>query len=302
VISSTARPRYGCIIARMMEETKASPKIPRKLQGAVRRRSSNLTPALLLLPSDRRRDALLLGEFCRLVDNLADDPDLSAERKKAALESWLRALAPEYAAELPADFREMIWRRRLDRQLLSEIVHGMLMDTEQGRYATFGELEHYCRRVASAVGLNSALIFGASGSSVERYAEELGIALQLTNILRDVSEDASLGRIYIPLEDLDRFGVSERDVLESTSSPAMIHLLNHQAERADSWFAKAELAWSEMSTNQKRLMRPTRLMSAIYRELLLRMHRDRYDVLAKRYRVPVFRKFLILLRVMTAKN
>jgi phytoene synthase len=285
-----------------MEETKASPKIPRKLQGAVRRRSSNLTPALLLLPSDRRRDALLLGEFCRLVDNLADDPDLSAERKKAALESWLRALAPEYAAELPADFREMICRRRLDRQLLSEIVHGMLMDTEQGRYATFGELEHYCRRVASAVGLNSALIFGASGSSVERYAEELGIALQLTNILRDVAEDAAMDRIYLPMEDLERFGVTEQDILRGNRTPEMTHLLNHQAERADSWFAKAELAWSELPANQRRLMRPARLMSAIYRELLLAMHRDRYDVFAKRYRVSSTRKLVLLIQVLTMQN
>jgi len=175
-------------------------------------------------------------------------------------------------------------------------------ETEQNRYATFKDLEIYCRRVASAVGLTSAQIFGAQGEAVESYAEQLGIALQLTNIMRDVSEDASIGRIYIPREDLERFGVSEREILENTSSPSMTHLLNHQAERADSYFAKAELAWAKMTPNQRRLMRPARLMSGIYRDLLLQMHRDRYDVFAKRYRVPVFRKFLILLRVMTARS
>lgn len=179
----------------------------------------------------------------------------------------------------------MIQRRHLDRHLLQEVVLGMLMDCRLVRFSTFADLEVYCRRVASAVGLVSAKIFGATGPVVERYAKHLGIALQLTNILRDVAEDGATDRIYMPMEDLERFGVTEEDILRGHSSPAMTHLLNHQAERADSWFAKAEIAWSELTANQKRLMRPARLMGAIYRELLLQMHQDRYDVFAKRYAV-----------------
>lgn len=266
------------------------------------RNPSNLALGLLLLPGKRRKDAFLFHDFCRHVDNVADDPALSTMEKQRILNAWLQALMPLHESELPKEFREMIDRRKLDRQLLSEIVRGMLMDTECNRYASFEQLIPYCRRVASTVGLISAKIFGATGTSVERYAEELGIALQLTNILRDVAEDAAMGRIYIPMQDLDRFGVSEHEILENRPSPAMTHLLNHQAERADSYFAKAELAWSEMTTNQKRLMRPARLMSAIYRDLLLQMHRDRYDIFVKRYRVPAFRKFLLLLRVMTSGN
>jgi phytoene synthase len=220
--------------------------------------------------------------------------------KKTALNAWLTAI--ESNTGLPGDFHTMIQRRSLDRAHLAEIVRGMLMDTERNRYGTFAELEVYCRRVASAVGLVSARLFGASGAAVESYATDLGIALQLTNILRDVAEDAAIDRIYLPQEDFKRFSVSETEILESTSSPSMTHLLNHQAERADSYFAKAELAWSEMSVNQKRLMLPARLMSHIYRDLLIQMHRDRYDVFAKRYRVPLFRKLLILLRVMTARS
>jgi phytoene synthase len=260
---------------------------------------------LFLLPGERRRDALLFSDFCRTVDDLADLPGNPPERKKELLDGWLEALKPENEEALPADFRNMVARRDLDRELLREIVRGMLMDVgdaEQTRYATFKDLEIYCRRVASAVGLLSARIFGTHGAAVERYAEQLGVALQLTNILRDVAEDASIGRIYIPREDLERFGVTEREILESKSSPSMTHLLNHQAERADSYFAKAELAWSEMSVNQHRLMRPARFMSALYRDLLLQMHRDRYDVLAKRYRVPTFRKLLLLIRVMTSRS
>jgi len=283
-----------------MEASTDSPSIPQSLRSLKTSRSSNLIPALLLLPADRRSDALLFGEWCRHVDDIADNRTLGMSEKKTSLNAWLTAV--ESDTGLPGDFHAMIRRRTLDRPLIATIVRGMLMDTERNRYGTFAELEVYCRRVASAVGLVSARLFGASGAAVESYATDLGIALQLTNILRDVAEDAIVDRIYLPQEDLERFGVSEMEILGSTSSPSMTHLLNHQAERADSYFAKAELAWSEMSMNQKRLMRPARLMSAIYRNILLQMHRDRYDVFAKRYRVPAFKKFLILLRVMTARS
>jgi len=277
--------------------------IPRRLGGSVRRHGSNLIPALLMLPGDRRKDALLFSEWCRLVDDIADDSALSPNEKLRALESWLMSI--KTGTGLPEDFQEMILRRAIDHEMLLEIVRGMMMDAGEPRkirYPSFPDLEIYCHRVASTVGLVSASIFGAKGDAVEQYAERLGIALQLTNILRDVAEDAAMGRIYIPESDLERFQVSEADLMESRHTPQMTHLLNHQAERADSFFAKAELAWSEMTTDQRQLMRPARLMSAVYRDLLLQMHRDRYDVLAKRYRVSNFRKLLILFRVMTSEN
>ncbi len=289
-----------------MESSNNALSIPRRLRGSVRRRSSNLIPALLLLPGDRRSDALLFGEWCRLVDDIADNRSLEVSEKRSSLEAW--QLAIQSGSGLPEDFQDMIRRRSLDQNRLSEIVLGMLMDvgnTEQNRYASFEELRTYCLRVASAVGLLSTQIFGAQGPAVESYATDLGIAMQLTNILRDVAEDAVVCRIYLPQEDLRRFGVMEEEILNADGgipSPAMTHLFNHQAERADSYFAKAESAWSEMTVNQRRLMRPARLMSAIYRDILLQMHRDRYDVFAKRYRVPMAKKFLLLLRVMTARS
>ena len=283
----------------LMESIDKNDALPATLAGRVVRSRSNLTLGLLLLPRDRRRDAYLFHDFCRLVDDIADSNVLTRDQKRELLNAWLQALLPENASSLPSDFQEMIYRRNLDQQILSEIVQGMLMDTEKDRYNTFDELRVYCRRVASAVGRILATIFGAQGPVVERYAEELGIALQLTNILRDVVEDASMGRIYLPIEDLQRFGVSNQEILKTIPSPAMTHLLNHQAERADSYFAKAELAWSELSVNQKRLMRPARLMNAIYRDLLLQMHRDRYDVFCRRYRVSGIRKLLLGLRVLS---
>lgn len=276
--------------------------IPRNLRGTMRRSQSNLIPALLVLPPDRRADALLFGGWCRLVDDIADDPARDHASKRTILESWLRALSAEHETDLPEDFLALIRRRHLDRELLRETVRGMLRDCGSVRFATFDELEPYCLCVASAVGLTSARIFGAEGGMVERYARQLGIALQLTNILRDVAEDATMDRIYIPFEDLRRFGVTEEEIIGGDTSPAMIHLLNHQAERADSWFAMAETSWSDLSAHQRRLLRPARLMSAMYRELLLAMHRDRYDVFAKRYRVSALKKAGCLLRVMTSGN
>lgn len=285
----------------------ASPdKLPLKLAGYAGRRHSNLALALILLPRERRRDAFLFYDFCRIVDDIADSGTASPEARQAQLDAWVEAFTPNGEKNLPADFLEMIQRRQLDRKLLTEIIFGMKMDIvqvdERITYPTFDDLHHYCWRVASAVGLISSTLFGATGKSVQLYAKELGIALQLTNILRDVAEDAVMNRIYLPQEDLERFGVTEQEILSGAPSPAMTHLLNYQAERADSYFAKAELAWSEMSVNQHRLMRPARLMSAIYRDLLLQMHRDRYDVFQKKYRVSRVKKLLLALRVFAGKN
>jgi 15-cis-phytoene synthase len=269
---------------------------------AARRGRSNLVFGLLLLTGERRRDAFLFHDFCRHLDDIADDPREPEDCKRRVLGAWLRALTPGNENLLPGDLREMIIRRGLDADLLRDIVRGLLMDTELNRYGTFDELREYARRVASAVGLASARIFGAAGKSVERYAADLGIALQLTNILRDVAEDAAAGRIYLPLEDLGRFGVTEEEILQSLPTPAMTHLLNHQAERAASWYAKAERSWSELSVNQRRLMRPARYMGAVYHDLLLSMQRDRYDVFAKRYAVSPPSKLALLLRVLMSGN
>ncbi len=272
--------------------------LPLQLAGRSGRLFSNLAPALMLLPMERRRNAYLFFDFCRTVDDIADNGKMTPKARASALDSWIEALGTDEEHKLPHDFLAMLERCQLNRNLLKEIILGMKMDTEITRYATFEDLRHYCWRVASAVGLVSASLFGAKREIVEHYAERLGIALQLTNILRDVAEDAAMNRIYLPREDLDRFGVSEQHLLSCTSSPKTTHLFNHQAERADAYFASAELAWREMSANQRHLMRPARLMSAIYRGLLLQMHRDRYDVLHRKYRVSIWfktRSFLTIL-------
>jgi len=276
-------------------------RLPEKIASHSKPWGSTMAWALLMVPRDRREDAFLFHDFCRYVDDIADSVVLENTHKRRLLDLWLPALGMPDPGDLPEDFRQMVERRDLDRNLLREIILGVRMDTERNRYPFFDDLKAYCRRVASVVGILSASIFGAHGEDVSLYADSLGIALQLTNILRDVKEDAAMGRIYLPLEDLERFGVRESDILESRHTPQMTHLLNHQAERADSYFAKAETAWSGMSVNQRRLMRPARLMRAVYRDLLLQMNRDRYDVFEKRYRVSAFKKAFCLLNLSIGK-
>ena len=248
-------------------------------QGAILK--SNLAIALYLLPQARRKDALWFYSFCHSIDECVDHSSLTQGEKEVFLKTALESL------------EEMIQRRKLDRKLLGEIIHGMQMDLTVNRYATFEELRLYAWRVASAVGLVSAQLFGAEGPSTQNYAEHLGMALQLTNILRDVAEDAAQNRIYLPLEDLKRFNVTEADLLQSLPPPQATHLFAYEAERALSYFAKADLAWEKMPSRERHLMSPARLMEAIYRTLLEKMQHDLYDVFHQRYRVSFLKKLCL---------
>lgn len=242
---------------------------------------SNLAIALYLLPRARRKDALRFYAFCHSIDECVDHSSLTQTEKENFLKTALDSL------------EDIIQRHQLDRELLGEIICGMQMDLTINRYATFEELRLYAWRVASAVGLVSAQLFGAEGKSVQNYAENLGTALQLTNILRDVAEDAAQNRIYLPLEDLHRFNVTEEELLQGLPSPQVTHLFHHEAERALSYFAKADLTWEKMPSRERHLMRPARLMEAIYRTLLEKMQRDRYDVFHQHYRVSFFKKLCL---------
>lgn len=263
---------------------------------------SNLGIALFFLPHKQRKDALLFYTFCRIIDDIADSCILSDWEKKKELITWIKLISgntddsdqydPKFL-KLLSDFSEMIERRKINRDQLSEIIHGVEMDLKIHRYATFKDLELYLWRVASVVGLISAQLFGAQSQAVNEYAEKLGAALQLTNILRDVAEDAAMDRIYLPLDELTRFQVSEEELLKATPSPQAIHLFNYQAERALSYFVKTERAWEKLTRHEQRLMRPARFMEAIYRELLQTIQRDRYDLFHQHYKVGIIKKMAL---------
>jgi phytoene synthase len=251
------------------------------------RKASNLAFALRVLPPARRQDALIFYRFCRILDDIADEPDLSEDERREALEAWQRALSTEPQL-LPPDIVGIIERNGVDRHLLLEILEGVRTDLTVRRYSTFEDVRQYCWRVASAVGLVSIRIFGCDDPASEAYAEALGLALQWTNILRDVGEDARNGRIYLPQDELERFGVSEEDILAGVRTEAFDRLIRFQAGRAKSFFAAARLPAAD-----RRALVPAEIMRAIYSALLARMERDGFDVFAKRYRVPASRKFLL---------
>jgi len=247
--------------------------------------SSHLAFALFWLPSERRRDALLFYRFCRAIDDIADDPNRTANEKRRLLDAWLEA------DEWPLELELLLQRHQIDRSLLQAVVRGCSMDIEPRHYATFAELEDYCWCVACAVGLVSIRIFGCTDPASEIYAVHLGHALQWTNILRDVGEDARQERIYLPLEALDQHGVTINEILDQRPGKGFLSLMRNGAARARSRFAAAEVPKSDFSA-----LLPARIMRAVYEKMLRRLERDRFPVFQSRCRVNVIERLTLATR------
>ena len=266
-----------------------------------RRAKSNLAFALRILPRDRREDMVVFYAFCRTMDDLADDPSEPLTRREQALISWRDGLLHgfENPTELQKQVIDLRQRRMIPNELFIAIIDGCRMDLEPRRFATWEDLDAYIWKVAGAVGLVSIRIFGCVDANSEKYAIALGRALQLTNILRDVGEDlANGGRIYLPLEDLERFGCSEENLHKYSMSAEFLALMEFEAARAESYYSEAEAILPER--DRKALM-PARIMAEIYRAVLNRMRRDGYDVFRVRYSISRLRKIFILLRFMLRK-
>ncbi len=253
-------------------------------------RQSNLALALWSLPKGHRDDALVFYDFCRAVDDIADDPTNSDENKRSRLTDWENALREDKG--IPSPLAEVIQRRHMDRQLLVEIVAGMKMDIVPEHFATYQDLRFYCWRVACAVGLASAQVFGCEHPDSKVYAEQLGYALQLTNILRDVAEDASLGRVYLPLEDLERFHISTTSLLAGQPDGDFRGLMEFEAKRARELFAEAKKA---LPPSDARKLLPAEIMRLVYEKILTRMENDGFRVFERRYRLGKIEKLWIFL-------
>jgi len=252
-----------------------------ELLPASRAKSSNLAFALLCLPRGRRADAVLFYRFCQTIDDIADRPELSIGEKQARLEAWLGAIE----RGLPSNLEGLVSRHAIDRALLAEIVKGCASDIEPRRFETYADLERYCWRVACAVGLVSIKIFGCRDPRSEAYAVHLGHALQLTNILRDIGEDARQGRIYLPLEELARFRVREEEILSLQSGEGFAALVRHTASLARIRFAAARPPGVDF-----RPLLPARIMSAVYQKLLDLMEVEKFPVLEKRTGLTLMEK------------
>src|SRR5262245_30569162 len=249
-----------------------------------RQSKSNLALAFVSLGRERKRDITIFYAFCRVVDDIADSTDLSVIEKRDRLANWrklLRAGVPDEPL-LARDVRELMHKYSLSPDMLEEIIAGVEMDLDVARYPTFKELRGYCYRVASAVGLVSIEIFGYRNPRCRDYAIDLGLALQMTNIIRDVWKDSQAGRIYLPTEDLARFHYSEADLAKRQYNERFIQLMQFEAARAREFFGRAV---AELPPEDRRAMAPAEIMRSIYRALLRRIELDKFRVFEKEYRL-----------------
>jgi phytoene synthase len=249
--------------------------------------------SFLFLPPERRRAITALYAFCREVDDIADDAsDVSVARAKLAW--WRTEIANLFAGHpqhpVARALAPFLAPCGLDAARLNEVIDGMEMDLVHHRYADFESLRLYCHRVAGVVGQLSASIFGFANPSTLEYAEALGIAFQLTNIIRDVGEDARRGRVYLPADELARFGLSAEDILARRAGPAFERLMEFQAARAQSFYADA---FARLAPEDRRNQRAGLVMAAIYRTLLDEIRRDRFRVLEQRVALTPVRKLWI---------
>ena len=273
------------------------PKTPDEYcQNKAAKSGSSFYYSFRFLPPDRRRAITALYAFCREVDDVADEvSDVNVARAKLG---WWRAEVanlfqghpqhPVTKALAPATKYFGV-----DQVRLNEIVDGMEMDLTRHRYNDFDALKLYCHRVAGVVGQLSAGIFGYTNPKTLDYAENLGLAFQLTNIIRDVGEDARRDRIYLPQDELLKFGVSASDILKARHSPAFTQLMTFQSARAKSLY---DAAFQALSPEDRRPQRPGLIMSAIYRALLDEIEGDGFQVLIQRISLTPMRKLWIAWR------
>ena len=257
--------------------------------------------AFLVLPRDQREAVIAVWDFCRAVDDTVDEQPAGARNAdgvaavRTALQEWRDELNRCYTDEprTPQGHRLQPWLKRfaLSRQPFADLIDGVEMDLDRSRYATFDELYEYCWRVASTVGLICLEIFGARDA--RDYAVNLGVALQLTNILRDVAADFEGGRLYLPQEDLARFNVHEADLDRGRMSDRVRELLAFEAGRARDYYARARAA---KPPHDRRALVDAEIMAAIYRGLLREIERGGYDVFSRRVRLSRRRQMMIALR------
>jgi 15-cis-phytoene synthase len=260
-------------------------------------RDTSFYYAFLMLPPAKRNAIVAVWDFCRAVDDAVDEAvpldewPLSAAARATAereLAGWRAELDCCFGAQAPATpqgraLKPLVATFTLPRQPFDDLIDGVAMDLGRDRYETFDELIEYCRRVASAVGLICIEIFGCRDEAARNYAIDLGLALQLTNIIRDVGVDLARGRVYLPQEDLTQFKCTDADLRRGEVTPAVRALLSFGVARAPQYFARAAQALRH--TNARRLV-AAEIMGAVYLEILRRVERNDYDVFSQVVRVP----------------
>jgi phytoene synthase len=275
-------------------------------RSIARREAKNFYYAFIALPTARRNAICAIYAFMRRADDLADDDSFSNAERRNHLNAWLGAWREVCGGAQTADpvflaVRDATTRYAIPINLLDELVAGVSMDLDRAEtgapdtYATFADLYRYCYLVASVVGLVCIHIFGYKDSRAEKFAEETGIAFQLTNILRDVAEDAARNRVYLPLEDLSAHNVSLDSLLHrAPGAPPTANeraLLSAIAQRAEYYYRSAEALAPFIDAESRPALR---VLVSVYHALLKRIERADYDVFSRRATVPLRQKLAIL--------
>jgi phytoene synthase len=246
--------------------------------------------AFLFLPPAQRAAITAFYAFCREVDDVVDevsDPSVA----QAKLAWWEREVHQAFAGQASHPALQALMPHVqtfcITAEHLLAVVEGCRMDLSQSRYLDYAGLRHYCHLVAGVVGEVSARIFGPQDPRVDAYAHTMGLAFQLTNIIRDVGEDALRGRIYLPIDELQRFDVKAQDLLQRKHSPAFVALMQFQAQRAHALY---DQALAELPSEHRRHQKPGLMMASIYRTLLREIETSNFDVLKQRIALTPLRK------------
>jgi len=267
-------------------------------------RDTSFYYSFLVLPPRKRGAIIAVWDFCRAVDDAVDEaPEGSSAQERLSL--WRDELAACYAVDSPAAdaaprtpqgqaLVPYIRAFNLPRRPFDDLIDGVEMDLARDRYETFSDLADYCRRVASAVGLVCVEIFGYRDPAARTYASDLGMALQITNIIRDVRADLEKGRVYLPAEDMARFRVTVEDLRAGRLTPAVSGLMRFECERARFYYTKAA---TELPPADRRSLLAAEIMGGIYLEILRRIENSGYDVFSRRVRVPRPRRAVIALHL-----
>ncbi len=282
-------------------------------------RDTSFYYSFVMLPPSKRDAIIAVWDFCRAVDDAVDEagddtiddgasartdppggltPE-AANRARAALSLWRSEVKAVFTGGAPTTpqaqaLLPVVRAFPIPREQFDTLIDGVEMDLSHARYETFADLTTYCRKVASAVGLICVEIFGYQDQGTRDYAVSLGMALQLTNIVRDVATDLRCGRVYLPAEDLSRFGVTVEDLRAGIVTPSVRALLRFQCERARQFYGRAA---SELPAVDARSLVAAEIMGGIYFGILERIERADYDVFSRRIRVPRPQRAVLALRI-----
>lgn len=267
----------------------------RYCERIARSRAKNFYFSFIFLPKKKRKAISAIYAFMRVCDDIADD-FLPTEAKKARLQEWrnkVRRLLTHHEESHPIfpALRDTLQQFKIPEKYLMELLDGVEMDLNPNTFHTFEELYSYCYKVASVVGLVCLYIFGFKDPSALLYGEYCGIAFQLTNILRDIKEDAQMGRIYLPQEDLQKFQCSREELLQFKSSPAFIELMKYEYKKAEAYYEKGAPVTSLVEPDSQKALK---VMISIYHGVLQKIRRKGYDTLSRRIHLTLLEKLQII--------